>query len=246
MIEINLLPGAGKKQSRRAGGGASIAAMASGVVAKVADPFLVAAVLSVIVSAVAIGGAYWYQRAREVRLEGQLQTAEQDSIRYAAVIREKRRAESQRDSVVRQVELIRSFDNKRFVWPHLMDEVSRALPPYTWVVSITQTNTQPVESAPPGGKPAKAGDKPAGPPPVDSTSVPKVMFRLVGNTVDIQALTRFMKLLEASPFIENVQLEKSAIILVDGKEVTEFALTAAYQSPDASVIKTVPVSLSVR
>jgi Tfp pilus assembly protein PilN len=247
MIEINLLPGAGKKQSRRAGGGVSIASVASGVVAKVTDPFLVAAVLSVIVSAVAIGGAYWYQRAREVRLDAQLQTAEQDSIRYAAVIREKRRAESQRDSVVRQVELIRSFDNKRFVWPHIMDEVSRALPPYTWVTSLTQTNTQTVEPPPPpGAKSGKASEKPAGPPPVDSTSVPKVAFRLVGNTVDIQALTRFMKLLEASPFIENVQLEKSAIILVDGKEVTEFSLTGSYQSPDASVIKTVPVSLSVR
>jgi hypothetical protein len=73
-----------------------------------------------------------------------------------------------------------------------------------------------------------------------------VQFRLIGNTVDIQALTRFMKVLESSPFIENVQLEKSAIILVDGKEVTEFALSAAYQTPDPSSIKNVPVTLSVR
>jgi len=64
--------------------------------------------------------------------------------------------------------------------------------------------------------------------------------------VDIQALTRFMKLLEASPFIQNVTLVKSSIVIADGKEVTEFQLDASYQAPDPSAIKTVPVSLSVR
>jgi len=145
--------------------------------------------------------------------------------------------------VVSQVNLIKSFDDKRFVWPHIMDEVSRALPPYTWVTSMVQTNVI-TAAAQPSGPPPKGGK--AGPPAVDSTSVPRVQFKLVGNTVDIQALTRFMKVLEASPFIENVQLERSSIILVDGKEVTEFALSAAYQTPDPSSIKTVPVSLSVR
>ena len=76
--------------------------------------------------------------------------------------------------------------------------------------------------------------------------MPRVHLKIVGNTVDIQALTRFMKLLEASPFMENVQLEKSSIVLIDGKEVTEFTLTASYQEPDPSAIKTVPVSLAVR
>ena len=141
--------------------------------------------------------------------------------------------------------LIKSFDNKRFVWPHIMDEVSRALPPYTWVTSIVQTNSghqRLAERRGASGREGWQGRSAA----VDSTSVPRVQFKLVGNTVDIQALTRFMKVLEASPFIENVQLERSSIILVDGKEVTEFALTASYQTPDPSAIKTVPVSLSVR
>ena len=40
-----------------------------------------------------------------------------------------------------------------------------------------------------------------------------------------------MKVLEASPFIENVQLERSSIILVNGKEVTEFALSASSRLP---------------
>jgi Tfp pilus assembly protein PilN len=71
-------------------------------------------------------------------------------------------------------------------------------------------------------------------------------FRITGNTVDIQALTRFMKLLEASPFIENVALARSELAMVDGKEVTEFLLDAQYQRPDSASITTAPISLTAR
>ena len=125
-----------------------------------------------------------------------------------------------------------------------MDEVSRALPPYTWVTSMVQTNTITAASQPSGPPPGK-GARPVRRPST-ARACRRVQFKLVGNTVDIQALTRFMKVLESSPFIENVQLERSSIILVDGKEVTEFALSASYQTPDPSAIKTVPVTLSVR
>jgi Tfp pilus assembly protein PilN len=128
-----------------------------------------------------------------------------------------------------------------------MDEISRALPPYTWITQIQQTNSSTpatAAAAPAAGAAAKPG--PPRLPEVDSSTVPRVRLRIIGNTVDIQALTRFMKLLEASPFLENVQLDKSSIILIDGKEVTEFTLTAFYQTPDPSAIKTVPVSLAVR
>jgi hypothetical protein len=77
--------------------------------------------------------------------------------------------------------------------------------------------------------------------------MPELMkFRLVGNTVDIQALTRFMKLLEASPFIQNVQLSRSQVAMQEGKEVTEFMLEAMYERPDTSMITLAPVSISVR
>ena len=71
-------------------------------------------------------------------------------------------------------------------------------------------------------------------------------FQMVGNTVDIQALTRFMKLLEASPFIQNVQLARTDVVGQAGRQVTEFQLDAAWETPDPSVIRTVPVSLAVR
>ncbi|HEY7896599.1 MAG TPA: PilN domain-containing protein [Gemmatimonadaceae bacterium] len=247
MIEINLNPGSAKK-SRSRGAGVNFAGVAAGAVARVKDPYLLAAAASAIAAVLIVGLMYWHQNARATNLDAQLQAAQQDSIRFTAIIVQKRKAEAQRDSVVQQVDLIKSFDNKRYVWPHLMDEISRALPPYTWLMSVTQTNssTAAQQDQPPPNVSKKKGAAPKGPPPVDTASIPVVKLHIVGQTVDIQALTRFMKLLEASPFIENVTLVRSSIVVADGKDVTEFQLDAAYQAPDPSMIKTVPVSLSVR
>ena len=71
-------------------------------------------------------------------------------------------------------------------------------------------------------------------------------MRLVGHTVDIQALTRFMKDLDASPFLTNVQLDKSELALDQGKEVTQFQLTVGYRRPDTTVVRRVPLNLSDR
>jgi Tfp pilus assembly protein PilN len=168
-----------------------------------------------------------------------------DSARFATVLRERRRAEAKRDSVLRQLEVIRSIDNYRFVWPHILDEVSRALPPYTWLKSVATTTPATMQAtapptAPPGDGAAATTKKDPSP------NIEPLRFRLVGNTVDMQALTRFIRLLEASPFIQNVQLARSELAMVDGKEVTEFQVDAQYERPDKSAILTAPVQVSVR
>ena len=240
MIEINLLPGSGKKSRRSTG--FSLGSIASGAQARIKDPFLLAAIVSVAISGTVIGGMYFTQTAQETDLVERERQAVQDSTRYVAVLRERRRAEAQRDSILRQVEIIKAIDGDRFVWPHILDEVSRALPPFTWLKSVQQLAT----TAPP------AGTKVATDSSADSTATPvhtappPLQFRVVGHTVDIQALTRFMKILEASPFVQNVQLARSELVMLDGKEVTEFQLDAEYERPDPTVLQTVPVSLSVR
>jgi Tfp pilus assembly protein PilN len=241
MIEINLLPGAGKK-ARGAGAGAAVGASFASAASKIKNPFTLLAAASVIVSAGAIGALTWQQQAKADALASGEQKQVQDSTRYAAVLREKKKAETQRDSVMRQLNIIKTIDNNRFVWPHIMDEVSRALPQYTWLVSIKETTPPPAASAP-----ADAKDKDKNKNKPDLDEAPQAMkFEIIGNTVDIQALTRFMKLLEASPFIQNVQLNNSALVQTDGKDVTEFTLDAEYQRPDSTAIRTVPLTLQVR
>ena len=240
MIEINLLPGSGKK-SRGRSTGPGLGATLSGVAARIKDPFLLGAVGAVAASLLVVGGLFARQASLEASLDEQLQAAVQDSTRYAAVLGERRAAESRRDSVLRQLAIIKSIDNNRFVWPHLMDEISRVMPPYTWLTQVIQTSglPQPAPDAPAPGEKKKGA--------ADSVQVVEAMrFKMVGNTVDIQALTRFMKDLEASPFIQNVALDKSTMVVADGKEVTEFQLNAEYQQPDSSAIRLQPLALSVR
>ena len=237
MIEINLLPGSGRKTKGK-GAGITFAGAMSGAASQVKAPFLIGAVASFALAALIIGGLFLRQGAVARSLTVKEQRAVQDSTRFAAVLKDRKKAEAQRDSVMRQLAIIKSIDNDRFVWPHIMDEVSRALPPYTWITTMQQTSVPPTAAS--VDAEVTKGDKSAPPPP------PPMKFRLLGNTVDIQALTRFMKLLEQSPFIQNIQLAKSDLIVEGGKEVTAFQLEAEYQTPDPSVVRTVPVALSVR
>ena len=236
MIEINLLPGAARKTKGR-GTGFSLGAVAGNFRARIRDPYMLSAVAGVALAAAAIGGLHVRQTARAAELAAREEQAVADSTRFATVLRERRKAEAKRDSVLRQLRVIRSIDEERFVWAHIMDEVSRALPPYTWLKSIAVTDPQ----LPP---PVLANDTL---PKKDPAPMPDPLrFRVVGNTVDMQALTRFLRILEASPFIKQVQLARTEMALQEGKEVTEFHFDAQYERPDKSVISTAPVSLSVR
>ena len=40
------------------------------------------------------------------------------------------------------------MDGDRYVWPHLLDEVTRALPAYTWLVDLGPAIAAPVAAAP--------------------------------------------------------------------------------------------------
>ena len=247
MIEINLLPGSGKKARKGGGAKLDVGAMVANVRNRIREPWLIAAVATSAVVLAACAFLYVSQTSRAARLEGEVQKAVQDSTRYASVLKEREKAEAKRDTVLRSLNLIRAIDDDRFVWPHILDEVSRALPPYTWLVSLGYTGagqgTTPVATmaAPPapGEKRKKR---------IVETLVVRdtIRLRLVGNTVDIQALTRFMKQLESSPFIENVQLAKSERANDNGKEVTQFQLDMLYSRPDPSLVRRVPLAVSVR
>ena len=248
MIGINLLPGTGRKVRRSSGGGLpklDIAASIASLRERIRDPWMIGAVGATIVAVAAVGYLYTAQARREAALEESVQQAVQDSTRYASVLRERERAESKRDTVLRSLNLVRAIDDDRFIWPHVMDEVSRALPPYTWIMSLGFSGTgqgqQAISTLPAG---AGAGGKKH----LVQTVIPRdtVRIRLVGNTVDIQALTRFMKQLEASPFLEDVQLAKSERAQDHGKEVTQFQLDMMFSRPDAQLVRRVPLAVSVR
>lgn len=247
MIEINLLPGA-RKKSRSRGPSLNFGEAFRDLSARIRDPWMISAVGGVAVGLLAIGLMWTLQSRRESSLQDREQKSVQDSTRYSSVIAERVHAEAQRDSVRKQIAVITTIDGTRLIWPHVLDEVSRALPPYVWLRAIAQTSAVSNESpevqagvatkvAPKKGAVAKVE------PPAEE---PVLALQITGNTVDIQALTHFMKALEASPFLQNVILVRSDVVMQQGKEATEFRLDLQYQKPDASVLRTVPFSVSVR
>ena len=71
------------------------------------------------------------------------------------------------------------------------------------------------------------------------------VFNLEGNAGSTEALTRFMKNLEASPMIREVTLVTSQREEVLGRTVHRFTLEARWEEPDSGFIETVPL-ISVR
>jgi Tfp pilus assembly protein PilN len=255
MIEINLLPGSGKKKSSRSGGGAArkinFGALIANITQKIRDPWLISAVGSVVVSAGVVGGTYLYQESRISSLGAQEVGALADSTRNAAALKERLKADARRDTLLRRMNLIRAIDEDRYIWPHVLDEVSKALPPYTWLNSLAFMGTpQGSINVAAGAKPDVPGDDKAKPKKSKKVDVEiprdEVRIRMIGLTPDIQALTRFMRQLESSPFFADVQLNNSQLASDQGKDVTQFTLDVTYTRPDTSVIRRIPLSATVK
>ena len=230
MIEINLLPSARKKsRSSPSASKFDMGAFTGNLTSRMKDPWLLVAIAGVVIGVAGVGAQWFFQGRAETALLERERVAVQDSARYAAVVAQREAAEAQRDSISRQIAVITALDSERFIWPHVLDEISRALPTYTWLSSVRQSNPAAVAS-----------------PEATVESTPTVAIRVIGLTVNVQALTVFMRQLEASPFLQNVTLVVSELTVVDEKEVTEFTLDINYAKPDASMIRTVPLSVAVR
>ena len=228
LIQINLLPGPSRKKMSGGGGGFKLPDVKA-LVAKIKDPALVAGV-GVWIATAFVLGFLWIgaNRTLAARVEEQ-QTLQSDARRFRTLIAEKRRAEALRDSLVAELTAIRRIDADRFVWPHIMDEVTKALPDYTWIVSLTVLSTGGGEVDP------ENPEQPAA-----------VQFTIDGRTSDLSAYTRFVRQLSNSPWLTNVQFGAAQSVLEDEREVKAFTITAAFRQADSAYIRTVPLQASVR
>ncbi len=265
MIEINLLPGAQRK-SRRSGRSFAPAAL-SGLGAQLKDKYLIMGTAGLAIGLAAIAGMYMHQAGQEKALDARESAAAADSARFYAVLHARTRAETRRDSVYQQLAIIKSIDDTRYSWSHILQAINLSVPQYTWLTEVSQTSavtsgagyygdttaagrarTDSLMKAPPkdGNKDALARAKRAHADSLFNGAATTTSFRITGQTVDLQALTLFMKNLEASPFIKNVQLTRSDLVSADSKEVTEFQLEAQSEVPPRLMIQTVPIALAVR
>ena len=238
MIEINLLPG--KKKAPKGAGMRLAMPDFRALFAQVKDPWLIAAVVAWVI--VGGGGALLFitERARLARAEARLEAVRAEKRRYDIVIAQKRQLERVRDSLLYQINVIRQIDADRYIWPHILDQTTKALPPYTWLTRMQSVN--PVVAAAPG----QPNTGPVTVVETDSTGASAVRISIDGRTVDIQAYTTFLRQLAASPWFTDVTPASSQIVIEADRPVTSFNVTVRYRVADSVYIRTVPFVQSMR
>jgi Tfp pilus assembly protein PilN len=236
MITVNLRPDLKRKRARSPLRG--ITEGIRGLGSRVKDPLLIAGVASWVAVLGWLGFVALSTTRDLAALEPQLEQTRAEHKRFKAFLAEKRHQETIRDSLVEQIGVIRTVDGDRYVWAHLLDEVTKALPPYTWLIDLG--------FAAPATSTAASADTSKG---ADSAKVaaPRgVQFSINGRTVDIQAYTRFLRQLEASPWITDVTPVSAQTVVEKERPVTAFTIRATYRQADSAYIRTVPLSQSVR
>lgn len=218
MIAINLLPGAKRKRGGK-GVGLKLPDVAA-LLGAVKEPWMIAAAVAWLL-VLALAALYVKRDAAVDALVPKLEAAKRDSVRLAGILTRRHQLEERRDSLLVEIEVIRDIDRDRYVWPHLLDAVSKALPDYTWLDDLA-------------GRTAE-GDSGTG-----------ATFTIQGKTAgEAQAVTRFMRNLEDSPFVEGVTLVSSSMVSDQGRDLTTFTLTAHYQVPPISILTMEPLAASV-
>ena len=227
MITINLRPG---QKRKRPASGRNVLAQVKELGTKIKEPLLLVAI-----AAWTIVGAWLVFST--VSVKNQLSTVQpkfdqavEEHKRFKTLLDQKRKAERIRDSLLTQIAVIRTVDGDRYIWPHVLDEVAKALPPYTWLTSIRMLST-PVAAADTAG--------------VDTVAA-VVNFEVQGRTVDIQAYTKLLRQMEASPWISDVTALEAKTLVEQERPVTGFTIKATFRKADSAYIRTVPLSQSVR
>ena len=239
MITVNLRPG---QKRKRAGSNPFKGLLDNfrGLGTKVKDPLLLSAMAGWICVLAWLGFVYLNSARQLYTLEPRLEQARSENRRFKTFLADKRRQEMIRDSLLAQITVIRNVDGDRYIWPHLLDEVTKALPAYTWLVDMGPVAAAPANTAPPKTKAdSAAADSAKAAPPV-------LAFQLNGRTIDIQAYTRFLRQLEASPWIENATPVSAQTVVEKDRPVTAFTIRATFSRADSAYIRTAPFSQSVR
>jgi Tfp pilus assembly protein PilN len=203
VIEVNLHPTGGKA---RKGGRKKFSVPTWADRGRAAgegrDPWTVAAVVAFVLAGLAIGGMWYAQRSDAAELEVRLEEAREDSTRLAD-LRVLSDSLIDRERQIRErLELVRGLDEGRFIWPHLLDEISRALPQYTWLTAIRV-----------------------------ATPLPDLTVQVDGVAANPLAVTRFVRNLQASEYVRQVRIMGSQQAEVENVAAQAFKVLVSYEQP---------------
>jgi len=212
LIEVNLLPGGKKRASR--GPGLSFKLPSIEAVPK--DPWVLGSAALVLVLVVVSAYLYLTTSSTHGELTVSIEEAVSDSARYADLIAQNDSVMARMNSIADRVRVIQEIDGDRYTWPHIMDEVARALPDYTWLEELLQVS---------GGE--------------------NLLIRISGRAGNNFAVTQYMENLEASLFLRNVELIATEQVVENiggvNRIVNQFQLEVEYERPPVELLETVPL-----
>jgi Tfp pilus assembly protein PilN len=218
VIEINLLPGSAKGTRKR--GKPKLGNSPLSVTPKM-PTFNRALLLTVVSWGAGIALLAWMVvggRMQKQQLQSEIEAALLDSARLAEIIKTTDQLNMRMRMVSGKLNVVQDVDASRFIWPHIMDELARALPEHTWFVRLSNLQTD------------------------SGVKYPK--FSLEGRTGNNFALTKYLQQLEASPFIRQVRLKQSQLVRENDKLIYAFQLDADYETPPPDLIQTEPLFAS--
>jgi Tfp pilus assembly protein PilN len=215
VININLLPGAAQRSKRRLPRLSDLRPKGEGLGLPSVDRWLLFVITAWIAGPLLTAWLFFGVKNRIAELEVAVEGARLDSIRYAEMRAANEILMARRDSIAQKLNVIHEIDGGRYAWVHVLDEIARALPPYTWLINVV---ARPVDN---------------------SLSMPK--FVLEGRTGNTFGLTEFMQELEASPFLRSITLITTDQVREGEVMIYSFVLEGEFQPPPPDLIETVPI-----
>lgn len=214
MIEVNLIPGGKRKASRR---GRKKSFSLPAFKGSSQDRWVLGASVITLLAVASAGWLYLSLTGEEEETQVAIEAAVQDSARFADIIAQVESLLARRDSIIQRVDIIQGIDQERYIWPHVLDEVSRALPDFTWLTGMRQT-----------------------------VAPPDLQVNITGQAGNNFAVAEFMTRLTESPFIRSVDLITSSQAVAGDPSgpqqmVQDFSLEVYFQPPPPEILETVPL-----
>ncbi len=99
----------------------------------------IACSLVLIAGALFIGWRYWALQQESGRLDKEITGAQQETSRLHAIIQQVQQFEQQKAQLQQRVVLIEQLRKSQTGPVHILDQISRALPPMLWLTELKQT-----------------------------------------------------------------------------------------------------------
>jgi type IV pilus assembly protein PilN len=131
MIRINLLAterGAAKKKSAAFG--------------TVAQKLTVGCSLILVLAALFIGWRYWAVTRASAALDSEIAAAQQETTRLHSVIQQVQQFEQRKAQLQQRVVLIEQLRKGQTGPVHMLDQISRSLPPMLWLTEVKQNGVE--------------------------------------------------------------------------------------------------------